>query len=55
MGSDYWAALVGGEKIKTDGLKQQTRTNVITQTALNDKLKLMSLPINGLSYLNLSK
>ena len=28
-GSDYWAAYVG-EKIKTDGLKQQTRTDVIT-------------------------
>ena len=30
MGSDYWAAYVGGEKIKTDGLKQHTRTDVIT-------------------------
>ena len=29
-GSDYWAAHVGGEKIKTDGLKQHTRTDVIT-------------------------
>ena len=29
-GSDYWAAYVGGEKIKTDGLKQHTLTNVIT-------------------------
>ena len=28
-GSDYWAAYVGGVKIKTDGLKQQTRTDVI--------------------------
>ena len=28
-GSDYWAAYVGG-KIKTDGLKRQTWTNVIT-------------------------
>ena len=28
-GSDYWAAHVGGEKIKTDGLKQDTRTDVI--------------------------
>ena len=32
MGSDYWAAYVGWQKIKTDGLKQkwQTRTDVIT-------------------------
>ena len=30
MSSDYWAAYVGGAKIKTDGLKQQTRTVVIT-------------------------
>ena len=30
MGSDYWAAYVGGEKIKTDGLKWHTRTDVIT-------------------------
>ena len=37
-GSDYWAAYVGGAKIKTDGLKQQTRTNVITHYDL--------LPIN---------
>ena len=29
-GSNYWAAYVGGEKIKTDGLKQQSRTDVIT-------------------------
>ena len=29
-GPDYWAADVGGEKIKTDGLKQHTRTDVIT-------------------------
>ena len=29
-GSDYWAAYVGGEKIKTDGLKRHTRTDVIT-------------------------
>ena len=34
-GSDYWAAYVGGEKIKTD---------------LNDTPKPMSLPINDLSY-----
>ena len=26
-GSDYWAAHIGGDKIKTDGLKQHTRTN----------------------------
>ena len=30
-GFDYWAAYVGGAKIKTDSLKQQTRTNVITR------------------------
>ena len=30
MGSDYWAAYVGGEKIKTDRLNKHTRTNVIT-------------------------
>ena len=29
-GSDYWAAYVGGAKIKTDGLKWQTQTDVIT-------------------------
>ena len=30
-GSDYWAAYVGGEKkIKTDGLKRHTQTDVIT-------------------------
>ena len=29
-GSDYWAAYVGGEKIKTDGLKRHTRIDVIT-------------------------
>ena len=29
-GSDYWAAHVGGEKIKRDRFKQQTRTDVIT-------------------------
>ena len=29
-GSDYWAAHVGGEKIKTDGLKQHTLTGAIT-------------------------
>ena len=29
-GSDYWAAYVGGEKIKTDGLKRHTWTDVIT-------------------------
>ena len=27
-GSDYWAAYVGEEKIKTDGLKRPTQTNV---------------------------
>ena len=30
-GLDYWAAYVGGEKIKTDRLKQYTRTDVINQ------------------------
>ena len=30
VGSDYWAAYIGWEKIKTGGLKQQTQTNVIT-------------------------
>ena len=30
MGSDYWAAYVGGAKIKTDGCKQQTWPDVIT-------------------------
>ena len=29
-GSDYWAAYIGGAKIKTDGPKQQTSSNVIT-------------------------
>ena len=29
-GSDYWAAYFSGEKIKTDGLKRHTRTDVIT-------------------------
>ena len=29
-GSDYWAGYVGGEKIKTGGLKRHTRTDVIT-------------------------
>ena len=29
-GSNYWAAYVGGAKIKTDGLKPQTRTDAIT-------------------------
>ena len=29
-GSDYWAANVGGRKIKTDGLRLHTRTDVIT-------------------------
>ena len=29
-GSDYWAANIGGAKIKTDGLKPQTQTHVIT-------------------------
>ena len=28
-GSDYWAAYVGVKIIKKNGLKQQTRTNVI--------------------------
>ena len=27
---DYWAGYVGGEKIKIDGLKKHTRTDVIT-------------------------
>ena len=36
-GSNYWAAYIGGEKIKTDGLKWHTRTDVE--------------PINDLSYL----
>ena len=31
MGFNYWAAYVGGEKIKPYGLKQHTRTDVITQ------------------------
>ena len=30
MGSDYWAAYVCEEKIKTDRLKQHTWTDVIT-------------------------
>ena len=30
MGSEYWAAYVGGAKIKTDGPKEQTQTDVIT-------------------------
>ena len=34
-GSDYWAAYIGqsdigGEKIKTNGLKRHTQTDVIT-------------------------
>ena len=29
-GSDYWAAYVGEENIKTDGLKQHNLTDVIT-------------------------
>ena len=29
-GSDYLAAYIGGEKIKTDGLKRHTQTDVIT-------------------------
>ena len=29
-GSDYLASYVGGEKIKTDGLKWHTRTDLIT-------------------------
>ena len=28
-GSEYWAAYFGGAKLKSDGPKQQTRTNVI--------------------------
>ena len=28
-GSDYWAAYVGGEKIKPDGLKRHTWMDVI--------------------------
>ena len=27
---DYWAVYVDGEKIKIDGLKRHTRTDVIT-------------------------
>ena len=27
---DYWDAYIGGEKIKTDGLKRHTQTGVIT-------------------------
>ena len=30
MGTDNWAAYVDWKKIKTDGLKQHTRTDVIT-------------------------
>ena len=30
MGFDYWAAYVGGAKIKTDGPKRQTQTDAIT-------------------------
>ena len=30
MGSNYWAAYVSGEKIKTDRLKWHTQTDVIT-------------------------
>ena len=33
MGSDYWAAYVGGAKIKTDSLKSHTRSNVRDVTA----------------------
>ena len=29
-GSDYWAAYVGGAKIKTDSFKQQTQTYAIS-------------------------
>ena len=36
---DYWDAYVGGEKIKTDGLKRQNRTDAV--------------PINDLPYLKL--
>ena len=28
---DYWAAYVGGEKNKIEGLKRHTRSDVITQ------------------------
>ena len=27
---DYWDAYIGGEKIKTDGLKRHTQKDVIT-------------------------
>ena len=29
-GSDYWAAYIGAEKIKIDGLERHTRAYVIT-------------------------
>ena len=46
-GSDYWAAHIGGDKIKTDGLKQHTQTNVIryalmTYLSVNKILKIKS-------------
>ena len=28
MGSNYWAAYVGGAKIKTEGPEQQTGSNI---------------------------
>ena len=33
--SNYWAAYIVGEKIKTDGLKQHTQTDVITHYDLS--------------------
>ena len=39
-GSDYWAALVGEEKIKTDRLKQHTRTDVMTYFNFSQSKKL---------------
>ena len=30
MGSNYWAAHVAGEKVKTDGLKQNIQTDEVT-------------------------
>ena len=46
-GFDYWATYVGGKKIKTDGLKQHTQTNVIryalmTYLSVNKILKIKS-------------
>ena len=37
-GSDYWADYVGGAKIKTEGLKRQTQTDVITHFLLQATL-----------------